>query len=292
MDGGFFRWEISDFEDAGKHWDVTFERASAYQFKIGAPRLDLAEVVKLRSRIEALDQALAIDAGDEARLAIKRTFARETKEAALWLSEKSEFFKANAVIDFQCRIGPASLRADFNRFMAAHGLAEIEQRTAEIQVLNPHSGDWIKAMQIAMAEVGLKAYKGSQTRSPGAFAGIGSRENRSKYVIARMAFLRAAFHKMNLSCAELYRGMSTEREWQADTPGQYRFWSSWTFNRKVAEYFSDFAPGSWQKNSYLLKRSIPVEKLFMTFLETDAMNQQYSEAEAIVLHDDSDRTLW
>jgi len=35
-----------------------------------------------------------------------------------------------------------------------------------------------------------------------------------------------------------------------------------------------------------MKRDVAVEKLVMTFLETDAMNKQYLEAEALVLGDD------
>ena len=38
---------------------------------------------------------------------------------------------------------------------------------------------------------------------------------------------------------------------------------------------------------------ITVEKLFMTFVETNAMNLSANqEAEALVIHDESDRPLW
>lgn len=37
-----------------------------------------------------------------------------------------------------------------------------------------------------------------------------------------------------------------------------------------------------------MKREVtdPVEKLFMTYFETEAMNRQYKEAEALVLYDE------
>jgi hypothetical protein len=85
--------------------------------------------------------------------------------------------------------------------------------------------------------------------------------------------------------------MSTEWDWRPGATNQYRYWSSWTFNYKVAQDFSELGPGSKHKNSYLIKRAIPVERLFMSFLETDAMNRQYLEAEALVLHSDDDKML-
>jgi hypothetical protein len=85
--------------------------------------------------------------------------------------------------------------------------------------------------------------------------------------------------------------MSTEWDWRPGATNQYRYWSSWTFNYKVAQDFSELGPGSKHKNSYLIKRASPVERLFMSFLETDAMNRQYLEAEALVLHSDDDKML-
>lgn len=121
---------------------------------------------------------------------------------------------------------------------------------------------------------------------------MGSKENRKKHIEYRLGFVRAVFQKLNINEVTLYRGMSTECDWKTGGPENCRFWSSWTFNYKIAQDFSDLNPDSKQKNSYLIKRSIPVDRLFMTFLETDAMNRQYLEAEAIVLHAPADQSLW
>lgn len=82
MDSGYFRGEISDFENKGKYWDVPFENANPYQFRKGSPELDLLRV--------------------------------------------------NAI---QNKIGPEVLRSDFNNYMLAVGLSEIERKTAEVQVM-------------------------------------------------------------------------------------------------------------------------------------------------------------
>jgi hypothetical protein len=35
-----------------------------------------------------------------------------------------------------------------------------------------------------------------------------------------------------------------------------------------------------------------MEKLFLTYVETAAMNKQYQEREAVVIHDADDEKLW
>ncbi len=292
MDGGFFRWKISDFEDKGKFWDVEFERANAYQFKKDSAELTSTEVDEINLRVVALDKCIDIAESESNKFNTKKSIASKVVEIESWLNRSSKFFNTTPSIDFQSLHGPQLLREDFNRFISDVGMAEMEERTANTQVLNPHSGDWIKAMQIVMAEMGLKTYRGRDVRSSGAFSGIGTKENRRRYIEYRLGFIRTVLSRIGLREVELYRGMSTEWEWRPDAARQYRYWSSWTFNFKVAADFSELKPGSKHKNSYLIKRAIPVEQLFMTFLETEAMNRQYLESEALVLHEDDDRMLW
>ena len=58
--------------------------------------------------------------------------------------------------------------------------------------------------------------------------------------------------------------------------------TSWTFNLKAALSFCSLEKNNSYKNGYILKRTIPIEILFMTFLETEEMNKQYKESEAIL----------
>ncbi|MGZ3768573.1 MAG: hypothetical protein ACXVCP_02415 [Bdellovibrio sp.] len=292
LDAGFFRWEITDFEDKGRSWEVEFERVNTYQFKNDCAVLSDIEIDKLKSNIVVFAKNIEIKASKISWIQTNEKIASLSIDVIKWLERNSSFLKEKETIDFQSLNGPKTLRGDFNKFISSVDLSETELRTAEAQVLNPHSGDWIKAMQIVMAEMGLKDYKGRDVRSKKAFDGIGSKANRIKYIQYRLAFMRAIFNQINVTEVELYRGMSTEWEWKPDSSEQYRFWSSWTFSHKVAEDFSELKPATKQKNSYLVKRSMQVNKLFMTFLETDAMNGQYLEAEAILLHDEDDRMLW
>ena len=290
--GGFFRWEMTDFEDKGNFWDVELERVNTYQFKQDSNVLIPDEIEYLRNRIAALSKHVEIKASKSETLLTNQNLNLCINEIDKWLKHNSMFFRSNQSIDFQSLNGPQLLREDFNRFMSEVGMSDVEVRTAETQVLNPHSGDWIRAMQIVMAEMGLKDFIGRDIRSPDTFRGIGARANRRKYIEYRLGFLRSIFGKLGYREVELYRGMSTEWDWQTNDPKQNRFWSSWTFNYKVGQDFSELKPNTKQKNSYLIKRAIPIDRLFMTFIETDAMNRQYLEAEALVLHGEDDRILW
>ena len=46
--------------------------------------------------------------------------------------------------------------------------------------------------------------------------------------------------------------------------------------------FNDRNPES---TGVLVRQSVPVERLFMSYLETEQMNRQYTEAEAVLLND-------
>jgi hypothetical protein len=158
MDGGFFRWEISDFEDKGKYWDVAFERANTYQFKRDSSELVHTQVGQIEDRIRDLAQIISVTASTSEIANTNLRIQEQTDAILECLNDSSAFFKAAKGVDFQERNGPELLRADFNRYMTSVGLGEVERQTAEIQVMNPHSGDWIKSIQIVMAEMGLKIY--------------------------------------------------------------------------------------------------------------------------------------
>ena len=197
-----------------------------------------------------------------------------------WLGENSLFFKSNQAIDFSTFQGVEMLSRDLQEYMKTVNLSKIEEKTANLVALNPNSGEWIKGMEIVLAEIGLVPYHGKIPRTDDIFSGIGRKENRREYLINRLAFIQSYFSLFKLTEVVLYRGMSTEEGW-LELP---RSLLSCTFKLEVAQAFSDFVSENKYKNSYLLKMTCPVERLFMTFLETEALNRQYKEAEALVLY--------
>jgi len=60
-----------------------------------------------------------------------------------------------------------------------------------------------------------------------------------------------------------------------------------TFSLEVA--MSHFNDRDSTSAGILLRQSLPIDRLFMSFVETAQMNRHYKEAEAVLLYDDANR---
>ena len=145
---------------------------------------------------------------------------------------------------------------------------------------NPYSGELVKGHCIAIAEMGLVPYEGKAVRDPGLFGGDWSRERRERHVLARLAFLFALFSLLARRRLVLFRGFSTEGT--AEPPRNDTFVSA-TFCEDVAR--SHFEGGSERSTRALFRRPVPIRRIFMTYLETEAMNRSFREAEAVLLYE-------
>lgn len=280
-ESAMFRWRITKYEDKGKHWDLPAEHIVKFQFEKDSCRLDNDDVEAIKLRINELNEELSIIPREEDRIKSEKEIEQVKENVIKWLHKNSLFFRNKEVIDFSKHKGSQSLAKDLCNYMKSVDLEIEEKITSETLVLNPNSGEWIKGMSIVFAEMGLASYKDSIPRTKDIFTERGSKENRRKYLINRLAFLRAYFTMCNIKEVVIYRGMSTELGWTKVE----RTYLSCTLSLDVAKEFSDFSRESRYKNSYLVKLSCPIEKIFMTYLETEAMNRQYKEAEAIILYD-------
>ena len=279
-----------DFEDKGKYWDVPAEGVTRYQFTKDAKRLDTKRIKKIEASIQRYQRILTIEAVEEDKHQTESEIEAVEHVIADWLRSNSIFFKDQGQLDLKSGAAPKSLAEDLMLYMRSIGMEEIERRTADSMVLNPNSGEWIKGMAIVLAEMGLIPYRDNIPRTRDIFEGLGRKENRRNYLIHRLAFVRAYFHLLGIKEIILYRGMATEWEW-GKRPNSRTF-VSFTFSIKVARSHCNFDRNSDKKHSYLLKRTFSVEDLFMTSLETDAMNKQYKEAEALVLYHEEDGIFW
>ena len=113
------------------------------------------------------------------------------------------------------------------------GCDELEKRTANQLLLNPNSGEWFKGHLITIAELGLTNYSGKIIRDETTFKDIGIKELRKKYILHRLAFLRALFKLNSMIHLLLYRGMPSERGWK----NRKRSMIHMIFSKEVAEDF-------------------------------------------------------
>jgi len=276
---GFFRWRISAFEDEGKNWDVPIEDVVRFQFERDAVRLDREQVIGLEECVERFGKKLVIEAPPGVCAATEARLREREEQARQWLKTESSFFLCHKDLPLRSRQGSAKLAEDLRRFLDEKGLLDLEVTTAETIVTNPNSGEWIKGMLIVLADMGLVTYCGKIVRTPGLFEGIGTKRRRWEYLLERLAFVRAAFRLAGHSEVVVYRGMSSESDWR-DLP---RAVLSCTFSLRVAKAFADFDVESKARTSYLMKLTVPAERLWMTYCETAGFNGRYLEAEALLL---------
>lgn len=279
-ESGMFRWRIMQFEDEGKYWDMPFGAVDHFQFELDCEQ-NTEDTKELYQKIESSFSTPLIIERD-----IKKYEETQAEIEALrpiveeFLLEDAIFFKENHTLDFQNFLGNEVLFNDFETFMKSHGLLDFERKTQMLMVLNPDSGEWMKGLKIMSAEMGLTNYHGKIPRTKDIFSGLNSKENRKKFILYRMAFLRAYYSKLGITEVPLYRGMATESDY-IKVP---RNFVSFTFNPSVAQSFSGFEPICPYRNGYVLKMTTHINKLFMTYNETRSMNVQYKEAEAVVFY--------
>jgi hypothetical protein len=288
-DCGLFRLRISDFEDKGKHWDLPFEDVSRFQFAKDSKDLSECDLQRALTLLEKYREPLIVLAQSSARVETETLITEATKSVTSWLRRESTFDFFSVGLNLAEPQASFEICSDLNRYLESIELSEQERLTSETYVINPYSGEWIKGIQIVLAEMGVKSFSGTIPRTKDIFTGSGATSERRRYLIHRLAFVRAVFGLLGQSTVTVYRGMSSERGWNVNSN---KFFSSWSFSKAIAEAFIDTAPNGVARHSYLLKRSFPIQKLFMTHVETQAMNSQYKEVEAVVLHDDEDRLLW
>lgn len=138
-------------------------------------------------------------------------------------------------------------------------------------------------MKIVMAALGLIGYQGTIPRKPDVFSGLGDKELRKQYIIARCGFVQALFRRVGLKEVPLYRGMASESDF-FETPSSLL---SATFSPQTALEFASLPDSPKEiRSCYCVKFTCPVSALFMTFLETRQLNEKHQEQEAILFYRD------
>lgn len=115
VESGFFLWEISDFEDKGKFWEVEFERATSYQFRVSSKEATLSDIEAYNQRSAALYRNIEICAPASSALQTNKTLNERINEAFIWIEKDSEYFRFKYEVDFQNTSGPKLLRDDLRR---------------------------------------------------------------------------------------------------------------------------------------------------------------------------------
>jgi hypothetical protein len=184
------------------------------------------------------------------------------------------------------RTGDSALFGLLEEYLSACGLIESEGRFAESFASNPNSGELIKGHAIVLAELGLCPYHGRVVRDRDLFAEPWTKQRRGEHIIARLAFVQELWATWGHHVVTLYRGAAVDEPLRPRKPASF---VSATFSRDVAT--DHFESGPTTHTAVLWRQQVPINRLFMTFLETRAMNERIHEAEAILIGDPGNRAF-
>lgn len=280
---GEFVVEIAGFEDRGARWVVPFEEVKHYQFEPDGARAGTADLARWREAVARFDRPLVVPR-DEVRRAKTQTelVAREA-EARAWFRSSSRFVELGGKDEMSMPYGDPVLWGDLQTFLGERDLAVMDQEFTTGFVSNPYSGEMVKGHRIVIAELGLVELEDKVIRDPNLFSGSWSKARREDHVLWRLAFVRALLRELGMKTTVMvYRGMAMEG---ASHPPRNRTFVSATFSFKVAQ--SLFEPkGFGRSNGILWRQHVPLERFFMTYLETEAMNRQFDEEEAVLLFEE------
>jgi hypothetical protein len=278
---GVFQLEITAFEDTGSVWEVPFENVGHYQFLRGGVRVEEAQAQRFEEAQARFDRRITVPANEGTVRETNRVLQQEVEIATTWLREHSRTVRSGAAPRLgETRQGLPEAYADLQAFLGERGLGEMEAIFSRQFVSNPHSGDIVKGHRLTLAELGLVEYEGQVIRDSSMWSGDWSPARRARHILSRLAFVRALYGHLGHPEVVLYRGISAPDGLRAHVN---RGFVSTSFVREVAE--DQFRSYGDRSTGVLYRQLVPCERLFMTYVETEAMNRMYREAEAILLFD-------
>jgi hypothetical protein len=278
---GSFSVQVDAFEDRGARWELGLEEVDRFQFPDDTPLAAPDVVAGLRAARARFDRELAIDVDLRARAATTEAVVNEQANAHGFLMETGVIRGIDPLENYvERRRGEPQLMTVLESYLAERGLLELDRAFAHALVSNPNSGELVKGHAMVLAHLGLTPYRGRLLRDPEAMRAPWSYSARRRHIIARLAFMRALAAAWGLTTVELYRAAA------ADGPLRMRHGAAFvsaTFSCDVAQ--AHFRGGPSTVAAAIWRQRIPVDRLFMTFLETAAHNQRFLEAEAVLIGD-------
>ena len=280
---GSFVVELLAFEDLGARWELALDELARFQLAHDAAAVAPAALAELEGAQARFSGSLVVETDADERERTLRWIAMERVVAAGLLDREGLALDPGSQIER--REGDPRLYALLEELMIARDVTEIDRELADAFVTNPRAGEHVKGHAIVLAELGLSRYEGPVVRGPDLFTGTWAKPRRAQHLVTRLAFSAELWTRLGGEHVTLYRGAATDAPAPARAPASFL---SATFSREVA--LAHFEGGPTTTTAALWRASIPVNRLLMTFLETEAMNRHFKEAEAVVIGADQAST--
>ena len=235
---------------------------------------------ELRTANARFVQELLIEVDPSTRQTTLGEIAREREQAAAAIDRDPTVHDVDLQRCVDERRGDRRISRLLERHLGDRGLAGLDRELARSFVSNPNSGELVKGHAIVLAELGLCPYRGRIPRDPELLRAPWSRELRGRHVICRLGFLGALWQVWGTDTVTLYRASAADAPLSPPRAGSL---VSATFSAAVAQAHYEGGPSTVA--AAMWRQRVPVGRVFMSFLETAAMNEQFLEAEAVLIGD-------
>jgi hypothetical protein len=280
VERGAFVVRVEAFEDAGATWELFLGELKRFQFERDAAHASESEAGQLRQSLARFDRELLIQCAAGDRDASLKELQRRREQVRHQFGSRVDLGAVDAEQSISRRQGDPRLYELTEELLGEHGLGAIERDLLAPLISNPRAGEMVKGHAIVLAELGLFPYHGRIIRDPDLFAGGRSKEVRSDHLLWRMAFTQELWS--SVGPVPIFRAAASDDALRtADNPP----FLSATFSRAVAN--SHFEGGPSTSAAVLMRQTLPLERLLMSFLETRAMNDRFREAEALLIGSES-----
>jgi hypothetical protein len=283
---GSFAVRVDAFEDAGACWELGFEEIERFQFAHTATLAKGTALAELQDSAARFSTDLSIECDEAARDDSLRRLGHRRQDATAWLALRTASPAVDLDDHIKRREGSPDAYALLQEFLVARDVDELEDAFTHGFVTNPRAGEIVKGHAIVLAELGLGSYHGKAPRDPDLLAGQWSRSRRADHLLWRLAFTQALWISLGARELTLYRAAATDG---ALEPLRHASFVSATFSSEVAQ--AHFEGGPATRVAVLWRQRVPIHRALMTFLETQAMNERFQEAEAVLLPDPDNAAL-
>lgn len=273
---GTFELRVEDFEDRGARWRLPAEDVPGFQFARGSRRAGARTIEGLERVVARFAGTLEIAADPDAAVETEGALAAERARIAPLLARRLALRDIDLADRAARREGSPEATAAIAELLQLAGLASLEREFAGTHVSNPASGEMVKGHSIVLAEMGLCPFEGRPVRDPALFEGERGRAERRAHILLRLAFLAELAALLGLERVDLHRGAASREPLETERRPSF---VAASFSREVA--LAHLRSGA--EFTSIASGSVPVSRLFMTFLETPEMNAPYREAEALLI---------
>ncbi len=277
-----FTVQVGDFEDKGAEWILPLWDISKFTAPPNSRKLTRREQDVLGSNVNSLNRQMQIGCSEVHFEWSQSEISAIQKEIYKWLCSNFVNLPHDAEMLLNRNVTCDIWAAAMEQMMDSKGLLQIDRAFAAQFASNPNASEVIKGHRIVLAELGLCPYQGSILRDPKTFEGDWSKPKRRTHILTRLAFMRAMLSIFRLPTIPLFRAIYSE---DTLSSASNKGFVSTTFSNDVA--LSLFEAGQKTRVAAMYWQEVPVERLFISYLETPILSSRYQEAEAVLLFDPS-----